>query len=228
MLWCKVRRTIIQSFSLIPFLLICFATIDQYLSTNSRFYLRRLSTFKLAHHLTRFAIFFWLLHAIPSLIFIGIRSTDYCIVYNVLFEKYLLFVQLFLINGLVPLCISSTFAISAYLNVRRIIRHEVSVIQRRLDRQLTAMVLSKVVFSVVTTLPFFIIRIYILNIYIDSDNSLQIAIEQLIVTIILSLFYVNFAVSNNIYFAVIIGFHSRVHFTYFYWFQNDFVNKSSD
>jgi len=227
-LFCKVRRAVIQSFSFIPFLLICFASIDQYLSTNSRSYLRRLSTLKLAHHLTCFAIFIWVLHAILSLTFIEIRSTAHCAVYNVLFQQYLLFVQLFLINGFVPLFISSTFVILAYLNVRRIIRHEVSVTQRRLDRQLTAMVLTKVVFSVVTTLPFVINRIYILNLYIKSTDSLQIAIEKLIFTITLSLFYMNSAVSNNIYFAVIICFHFRVHFMYFYWFQNDFVNKSND
>lgn len=164
--WCKVRKAIIQSFSIIPFLLICFATIDQYLSIHSRVYLRQLSTLKLAYYLTGLAIFIWIVHMIPSLILAEIRLINNCAMYNGSYKQYLLFTQNFLINGLLPLFISSTFAILAYLNVRRIIRHQVTIIRRRLDQQLTAMVLVKVGFSVFTVLPFVITHIYTLYIYI--------------------------------------------------------------
>lgn len=196
--WCKIRKAIIQSFALIPFLLICFTTIDQYLSTNSRIYLRQLSTLKLAYRLTCLAIFLWIIHSIPSLIFTDLRFGNNCAVYNDIYKQYLLFFQILVINGFLPIFISSTFAILAYLNVRRIIRHQVPIVRRKLDRQLTALVLTKVTFSVCTVLPFVIDHIYTLYVYINPTDSVRRAIEQLILTITSSLFYLNSAVSCKI------------------------------
>src|SRR5205085_4869252 len=97
-----------------------------------------------------------------------------------------------------PITISTFSATLAYFNVRRIVRRQVPIVRRRLDRQLTAMVLTKVAFLVVTTLPFVIFRIYTLNRSIDPNDSVRLAIEQLLFTITSSLFFVNSAVSDII------------------------------
>jgi hypothetical protein len=68
---------------------------------------------------------------------------------------------------------------------------------------LTAMVLTRVVFLVVTTVPFVIDRIYIYNRTIDPKDSLRLAIEQLLFNITSSLFNINSAVSTTIFIEVL-------------------------
>jgi hypothetical protein len=97
-----------------------------------------------AHRLTFIIICFASLHAIPFVIFYAVVPNLGCISLNPTFTKYVSFVQFCIFIGLLPMAISSTFAVLAYLNVRRIIRRQVPIIRRRLDRQLTAMVLIRV------------------------------------------------------------------------------------
>lgn len=216
--WCKIRQTIVPAFSLMSFSAICFAAIDQYLSTHYIPWLRRLSSLKLAHCLVCIAIIIWTLHGIPFLIFFEIQPTSGCTIYNEGFSRYYSFVHFCVLSGILPIIFSSCSSILAYLNVRRIVRLQVPIVRRRLDRQLTTMVLSKVTFLVVTTSPFVILRIYQLNRYINPNNSVQIAIEQLLSTITSSLFYINSAVSSDILinmFIAICFFYSRACFIYF-------------
>jgi hypothetical protein len=86
------------------------------------------------------------------------------------------------------------FSLLAYSNVRRIIQLRMAVVRRKLDRQLTAMVLAKVAFFAVTVLPSIIFRIYILNVIVSSSDSIETAIHQLISSIAYALFYVNSSV----------------------------------
>jgi hypothetical protein len=196
LVWCKIRETIVPAFSLMSFSSICFAAIDQYLSTHYNPWLRQLSTLKLAHRLVYTAMIIWTLHGIPFLIFFEIRPTSGCSIYNVGFLRYYSYVHFCVLSGILPITISGVSAVFAYLNVRRIVRRQVPVIRRRLDRQLTAMVLSKVAFLVGTIIPYVVFRMYIMNSSIASNNSIGIAIEQLISTIASSLFYLNSAVSS--------------------------------
>lgn len=192
--WCKIRQTIVPIFSLMSFSAICFVSIDQYFSTHYSPRLRQLSSQKLAHYLIYIACIVWTLHGIPFLIFFEIQPTTGCGIVNVGFSHYYSFVHFCVLSGILPITVSGISAALAYVNVRRIIRHQVVVVRRRLDRQLTAMVLMKVAFLVCTTSPFVLFRIYILNRTIDSNNKLQIAIEQMASTITSSLFYLNSAV----------------------------------
>ena len=66
------------------------------------------------------------------------------------------------------------------------------------------MVLIRVAFLVITVLPFVIERIYIYNRIIDSINSLQLAIEQLVFGITSSIFHINSAVNMHNFFNTII------------------------
>jgi hypothetical protein len=70
------------------------------------------------------------------------------------------------------------------------------VTRRKLDKQLTAMVLINVVILFITILPSIIFRIYILNITVDPNDSIRIAINQLISNVAYALFYINPSVSN--------------------------------
>ncbi len=70
------------------------------------------------------------------------------------------------------------------------------IVRRKLDKQLTAMVLAKVIFLVVTIVPSIIFRIYILNVTVDPNDSVRIAIHQLISNIAYALFYIDSAVCH--------------------------------
>ncbi|CAF1030365.1 unnamed protein product [Adineta ricciae] len=191
--WCKIRQTIVPIFSLLSFSAICLASVDQYLSTHYIPSLRQMSSLRSAHRLVSIAICLWTLHGIPFLIFFEIKQPAGCAVYNRGFLIYYSYVQFCTLSGILPITISAISASLAYLNVRRIVRRQIPIIRRRLDRQLTAMVLTKVMFLVVTTLPFVVNRIVFMNIYIDPNDSLRVAIEQLISTVTSSLFYINSA-----------------------------------
>jgi hypothetical protein len=196
--WCKIGQTIVPAFSLMSFSAVCFASIDQYLSTHYRPWLRQLSSLKVAHRLVCSATVILTLYAIPFLKYFEIQPSAGCWIYNEGFAYYYSFVHFCILSGILPITVSTCSAALAYLNVRRIIRRQVPIVRRKLDRQLTAMVLTKVAFLVVTTLPFVAFRIYTLNRSIDPNDSVRLAIEQLVYAITSSLFSANSAVSNMI------------------------------
>jgi hypothetical protein len=86
------------------------------------------------------------------------------------------------------------FSILAYRNVRRIIRRQIPVLRRRLDRQLTAMILVRVALFVITTLPYVSVRTYEINRPVDQKNAYAAAVDQLIRTTFTAFFIINFAV----------------------------------
>ena len=193
--WCKLRNALVAIFSLLSFSTVCFAAIDQYLSTNSYPRLRQLSTLKLAHRLSSVAGFVLVLYGIPFAIFYGIQPTSDCSITHPVFLRFHAFVHLSVLSAVLPITVSSLFATLAYTNVRRIVRRQMPPVRQRLDRQLTAMVLNKVAFLIVTILPFVTYRIYLLNVSSDKHDLARVAVEQLIFTTTSSLFYVDAAVS---------------------------------
>ncbi|UJR36675.1 hypothetical protein I4U23_029392 [Adineta vaga] len=208
--WCKIRQAIVPAFSLMSFSSICFAAIDQYLSTHYNPWLRQVSTLKLAHRLVYCAICIWTLHAIPFLIFFEIKPSSGCGIYDDGFLRYYSYVHFCVLSGILPITVSALSAILAYFNVRRIIRRQIPIVRRRLDRQLTTIILSKVAFLVPTTLPFVLSRIYLLNRSINPNDTVRLAIDQLISTITYSLYYINLSGTFYVFLAVSKRFRQQV------------------
>lgn len=194
--WCKLRPMISHTLTLISFSAICFAAIDQYLSTNHHIWLKQLSSLKLSHRLVYIATAVWIIYDCIFLIFFDLQPTAGCTTYNIDFSYFYSFFHYITLNGIIPILISSMFSLLAYLNVRRIVQLRMPVVRRKLDKQLTAMVLAKVAFFVVTILPSIIFRIYLLNVTVDPNDSVRIAIHSLISNISYALFYVNTSVGN--------------------------------
>lgn len=223
--WCKMRAMLLQTCMMISLITVCFSSIDQYLSTNHHYNLRKMSTLKLSHYLTLMNICFWILHSIPFGIFYKIDPLIGCTILNEDFKFYFSFGYLFILNGIFPLITSSIFSILSYYNVRRIIRLQIPIIRRKIDRQLTAMVLARVLFLFIVSVPFGIFFIYTLNTSNDTNNSIRISIQQLVLNVTSTLFYFNYAVCYLLNLMNLLTIYFRVHFIYIVFRQSDFVNK---
>ncbi|CAF1171041.1 unnamed protein product [Adineta steineri] len=179
--WCKFRSIMVSSCTLISFSTICLSASHQYLSTSPLLYLRQLSTIKLARFLICASIIISLLHTIPFGIFTVIQ------------------VSVCVLSGLLPVLIASVFSILAYNNVRRIVRRQIPIVRRRLDQQLTAMILIRIIVFIVLTVPYDIQRMYTYIAKVNQSNLLHFAINTLIGAVLITLFNLNYAASFYIF-----------------------------
>jgi hypothetical protein len=91
--YCAFRWFCLYVGVLMSFTMICLATIHQYLATCSYRRYQQLSNIKLAHRLSLIMIFFWILHAIPCMIYFHLieQSTTHkivCVSINSKFQIY--------------------------------------------------------------------------------------------------------------------------------------------
>ena len=197
LVWCRMRSTLFQTFTLITFSIVCFAAGDQFCSTSHQFGMRQMCTLKLAQCLTCIAACIWLAHNIVFSSFYNIQPSGGCTISNEKFVQYLSYFFYPVLFGLLPIILSSIMSMLAFRNVRRIIRRQVPIVRRRLDRQMTAMVLTRVVFFVIFALPFTIYRIYATKYPPTRTDPLQYAFRQLVQAILTSCFALNFAVNTS-------------------------------
>ena len=194
---CRMRSILFQTLTLVSSSTVCFAACDQFCSTNHQFYIRQLCTLKLAQCLTFIAVCVWLVHSIVYCIFLNIQPSSGCILVNEIYIQYSSYFFFPVLNGLLPIVVSSMMSLLSFRNVRRIIRRQVPIVRRRLDRQMTAIVLTRVVLFVIFTLPFTIYRIYSINFPATRTDLLQYAFRQLVQTVFNSFFVLNFAVKSS-------------------------------
>lgn len=194
--WCRLSYILGLSCGLITYSMICCAAADQFFSTNYHFNLRQMCTLKLARYMAVIVTIIWLVNGIVLSFFCNIVGSSGCIISNPILVDYLTFFFFPVLASSLPVIIALFFSLSAYRNVRRIVRRQVPIQRRRLDRQITAMILIHVAFFVFSTVPFIVYRIYVINITQSSMSSLSIAILQLSQQIITSIYNLNFAVSS--------------------------------
>lgn len=192
---CKIRAMFTQVFAISSLFIVCFLSFDQYLSTNLNCYWRQMSTMKLAYPVVILTITFAVLHSSLFAIFTENQISMGCTVYNSIMKSYLSFFYYPILIGLLPVIITVGMSLLAYRNVRRIIRRQVPIVRRRLDRQMTAMTLARVLVFIICGVPFICISLYEFNIDPRSDHYLELAIVYLISSILYSLLYTNYAVN---------------------------------
>ncbi|CAF1655210.1 unnamed protein product [Adineta ricciae] len=175
--WCKVKAMVPHVFRLLSTSMVCFAALDQFLSTNPLLIIRRMSSLRLAHRLTIIAIIIWSLHSVPYGIFYQIVPLDGCVMISTTLAHYYSFFYYPFLHGFLPIFGSSILALLAYRNVRRLVRRGIGAERRRLDRQLTAMIFIRVVCFVCLLTPYTIYRICALNISV----RLTLLVERLFI-----------------------------------------------
>ena len=195
--WCKLRQAIVTSMTLFAFNIICFAAIDQYLSTSYLAHLRQISTLRLARVLTSIALLIWTLHGVPFVVLVEIRPSSGCTSSSAAFITYVTYVYFLVLSGLLPIVCSTLFATLAYFNVRRLVRRQIPIFRRRLEKQLTAMILARVAFAAASTAPFVINRIFTIQVHIDPTDVIHRAILRLVESVTYSVFYLNFSVRKE-------------------------------
>ncbi|CAF0987854.1 unnamed protein product [Adineta steineri] len=109
------------------------------------------------------------------------------------------------IGGFLPVVIASTFSMLAYHNVRHIVRRQLPIVRRKLDKQITAMVLMRVIAFVCLVSPYNAYRIYSINFPTSRSVPMAYAVGRLIQAIFTSIYIINYIIS----FYVFIIFSSR-------------------
>ncbi|CAF3429361.1 unnamed protein product [Rotaria socialis] len=202
LIWCKMRAFIVSILTLVPMFTVCCASFDQFLSTHNQANFRQRSTLVLAKYLTFSIVFIVILHGIPFLFLFDLPPSNICATYNAIFSRYYSSVYYPVMQGALPMFVASLFSILAFRNVRRIVRRRIRIVRRRLDRQLTAMVLSRAACLVVLILPFTAYRIYILNITVQPDQLVLSAINNnLLEVVTVTIFYINYSANFYIFVA---------------------------
>ncbi|CAF3117018.1 unnamed protein product [Rotaria sp. Silwood2] len=192
--YCKIRTTLGQSCRLLIDFIVCFEALDQYLTTHYHFSIRKISTLNLAQCLIIVATTLCISQTIPYIIFYDIVTPFGCIITNKGLTYYYSYVYYIFVHGFFPILISSLFSVLAYRNVRHLIRRQIPIVRRKLDRQLTAMIFVRVIFFIILLLPYTIFRIYILNLNISLVDTVHYAILQLTSAITVSLMLGNHSV----------------------------------
>jgi hypothetical protein len=149
---------------------------------------------KLARRLTFVCTCLWIAHSIVFCLFVDIQPPFGCIITNSIFLRYATYFYYPLLGGALPIIIAAFFAILAYRNVRRIIRRQIPIARRRLDQQMTAMILMRVILLVCLVSPYTIYRIFTLNYPISQNDMMKYAIGRLVQVIFMSSLNLNYTV----------------------------------
>ncbi|CAF1080573.1 unnamed protein product [Adineta steineri] len=205
LIWCKLRYILAQICALTTLYMICFSAVDQFFSTNYRFNLRQMCTLKLGRYTSFIFICCVIIHSIVLGSSYDIQPTFGCVLSNYVWIQYSTYFFYPVLNGLLPIVIASSFSILAYHNVRHIIRRQLPIVRRKLDKQITAMVLMRVIAFVCLVLPYITYRIYAINFPISQSMPMAYAVGRLIQAIFTSISIINYVIN----FYIFIVFSSR-------------------
>jgi hypothetical protein len=178
--WCKFKAILAVTAAFVTYSMICCAAADQFFSTNHRYNLRQICTLHIARCFTFALVSICIIHGIIFGLFFNIQPSVGCAISNQIYLQYATFFIYPVLVGLLPIVIASFFSLLAFQNVRRIVRRQLPIIRRRLDRQMTAMVLTRVVFFVCLALPYTSYRIYAINFPVSRSQPMEFAIRQIL------------------------------------------------
>lgn len=195
LVWCKLQLMSSYCFGFFSLYMICFLAVDQYLSTNYRVTWRQKTTLQLAHRLTLINVTLSIIHGILFLVF-GEIGTEGCSIYQRIAKIYFTFLFYPILSSLLPFFVSSLFSLLAYRNVRRIVRRQIPLLRRRLDQQMTAIALARVICIIGLGTPFIVASLVALNLDYATDDYLKKAIINAVLVTTTLLLYSNFSVSE--------------------------------
>lgn len=199
LIYCKLRWFLFQSFTLTSLSCMCFATIDQYISTSTYHRWQQYNNIKLAYFLCVISFILSILHGIPSIIYFDhidspIPNKSICIITNNDYLQYRTYGFNVFLGDVLPVLITVLFGSLAYRNVKQIAYRAVPLVRRELDKQLTSMVLVQVVYVFIAIVPYTTVIIVLTNLDLQNKPILaaQLQIGECLGAVI---YYSYFAVS---------------------------------
>ena len=127
-------------------------------------------------------------------LFFEIQPPFGCLILNPIFLQYTASFYYPVLGGILPIVVSSLFAILAYRNVRRIVRRQIPIARRRLDQQMTAMILTRIVLLAFLQSPYNVYRIVLYLNPLSTTDPIKYAIGRLIQAVFLSIVNLNYTV----------------------------------
>lgn len=232
--FCKIRSYFLEFCPISTLSLLCLAVIDQYFATSSRVRWQQWCHIKIAYRLSAIFIIICLLVSIPHSIFFAhvispMTNSSVCIITNKMFECYNNVFNIPVLYGPLPLLITIIFSVLTYRHVRQIGYRTVPLVRRRLDQQLTTMVLTQIMFNFLVIIPnvIMIVVVNFTNIHRIVATSSE---TQFIITTISFIYYSYSAVNIHFYKNQCLSFNFRfcfvffrVHSIFIFVHRNDFV-----
>ncbi|CAF4034550.1 unnamed protein product [Adineta steineri] len=169
-------------------------------------------TLKLGRYLSFIFICFAITHSIALGSSYSIQPTLGCIISDHTWVQYSTYFFYPVLSGFLPIVIASLFSMLAYHNVRRIVRRQLPIIRRKLDKQITAMVLMRVIAFVCLVSPYNAYRIYATNFPTSRSVPMAYAIGRLLQASLLSINNINFVINFYIFILFSSRFRRQVKF----------------
>lgn len=180
LVWCRLRSILLQTCTLISAFTVCFAACDQFLCTSYRLNLRQMCSFKLVRYLIFIGGFIWFLHSVIFSLYLYIGTPSGCVIIDPHFAAYSSGFFYPVLYGPLPIVIAAVSSLLAFHNVRHIVRRQVPIVRRRLDQQMTAMILIRALFYVIFSSPYAIYRAIVVARPIPQSDLFQQALRQLL------------------------------------------------
>ncbi|UJR16888.1 hypothetical protein I4U23_003786 [Adineta vaga] len=211
LIWCKLRYSLSQLSVLTTYYMISCCAGDQFFSTNYHLNVRYMCTMRLVRYITVILICLWIVHSIVFGVFFQIQPMIGCIIINQIYLQYATFFIYPVLAGLLPITLAIFFSFFAYRNVRRIVRRQRSI-ARQFSRQMTAMVLIRVILFVCLASPYSFFRIYIINYPISQEQRTKYAIRQLLQILFLISINLNYTMNFYVFMITSARFRRQVKF----------------
>jgi len=188
--YCKFRPYLVHIFAFSSLTCVSLAIIDQFLATSIRPHWQQWSSAKTAYYLSGFSLIFWIIYLCPHLIYYELITGNepLCTITDLLYSQY---VDNFLVPFvwyIIPFFVSVLFGLLAYRNIKQTAYRTVPLLRRRIDEQLSIMILVQVIINIIVTFPY-IAYLTITPHVSFSDDPLTNAQLQLIKNIALCLYY---------------------------------------
>lgn len=204
---CKFRFFTLHTFDLISIICFCLATFDRYLITSRSVQLRQRSTTRKKTILIILSIIlFFSLHSIPIGIYFRVTDEGVCVLDDVIYSYYYLFVFQVTLRGLIPIIILLIVGPLTYRNLRLLQRQSHGHLNH--DKQMSRMLILMSFAIIVSSIPYCIEQVYYSM--FSHNNSQQSPIVFLLHVISSILFYTTPVFSFYIYFLSTPNFRHQI------------------
>jgi hypothetical protein len=188
--YCKFRIYLVHICAFTSLTCVNLATIDQFLATSARPRWQQWSNIKIAYYLSGITLVFWIIYLCPHLIYFELVEGDNPVctpidpIYSSYFDNFVVPILWFVL----PFLISIIFGLLTYRNIKQIAYRTVPLYRRRVDEQLTVMILVQIIINIIVTCPY-ITYMTVTSHVSFSDDPLTTAQILLIKNLTLCLYY---------------------------------------